>query len=481
MRVGEKETSEQAAIVARYAESPHAEQLEALREAEAATTDVARESIARLRLTCQEGIVTRELAEQEDALENALLGARVPWDGEELPLRSAQARLALEPEYTRRDALGDAVLAVSTTFDEERRALLVARDGLESDVSGVVDPVTRQEDVKQVSLRPILDAVDRAGASRARRGLHARARALVRPSARAGARGDGRPRRAWRGSGGSRPSRRSTRRSEASLSASPPSSGSLTRPRGRARDPARISRTTPRSRRAPASSPPTRRAVVHLITRAQGGLPRLRGLPPRGGSCAPLRRVRHQWLPLCVPQALPRPRADRDLLVPARLDHGREPDWHAEATSALDDGGSGGERRGRGAVAPTRSSSGATRRSSATGWTSGRASPPWARSNPTGTRSASRPRLGCATGPKVISPDMDAGFYSADYLRAWIRAARVPTRISAREIGEDWWRNAGHGRLPPRPLRRGHAADDRGGGRAPRVRAARHRRAHRGT
>ena len=162
MRVGEKETSEQAAIVARYADLFTREQLEALREAEAATTDVARESIARLRLTCQDGIVTRELAEQEDALENALLAARVPWDGEELPLRSAQARLALEPEYARRDALGDAVLAVSTTFDEERRALLVARDGLESDVSGIVDPVSRHEDVKQVSLRPILDAVDRA-------------------------------------------------------------------------------------------------------------------------------------------------------------------------------------------------------------------------------------------------------------------------------------------------------------------------------
>ena len=58
-----------------------------------------RESVARLRLTCQEGIVTRELAEREDELENALLGARVPWDGEELPLRSAQARLAVETDY----------------------------------------------------------------------------------------------------------------------------------------------------------------------------------------------------------------------------------------------------------------------------------------------------------------------------------------------------------------------------------------------
>ena len=34
---------------------------------------------------------------------------------------------------------------------------------------------------------------------------------------------------------------------------------------------------------------------------------------------------------------------------------------------------------------------------------------------------------------------MDDGFYSADYLRAWIRAAQV--RAYLREtIGEDWWR-----------------------------------------
>ena len=162
VRVGEKETSEQAAIVARYADLFTREQLEALHEAETAAEDGDREAIARLRLTCQDGLVTRELAEQEDALENALLAARVPWDGGELPLRSAQARLALEPEYARRDSLGDAVLAVSAAFDGERSALLSARDGLEADVTGIADPVARNEDEKRVSLRPVLDAVDRA-------------------------------------------------------------------------------------------------------------------------------------------------------------------------------------------------------------------------------------------------------------------------------------------------------------------------------
>ena len=162
VRVGEKETSEQAAIVARYADLFTREQLQALQEAEADASGDDRESVARLRLTCQEGIVTRELAEREDELENALLGARVPWDGEELPLRSAQARLAVEPDYGRRDALGRATLAVSAGFNDERRALLGDRNELETDVTGVADPVARNEDEKGVRLRPILDAVDTA-------------------------------------------------------------------------------------------------------------------------------------------------------------------------------------------------------------------------------------------------------------------------------------------------------------------------------
>jgi oligoendopeptidase F len=37
--------------------------------------------------------------------------------------------------------------------------------------------------------------------------------------------------------------------------------------------------------------------------------------------------------------------------------------------------------------------------------------------------------------------DMDAGFYSADYLRAWIRAAQLRAYLE-REIGEEWWADA---------------------------------------
>ena len=37
--------------------------------------------------------------------------------------------------------------------------------------------------------------------------------------------------------------------------------------------------------------------------------------------------------------------------------------------------------------------------------------------------------------------DMDSGFYSADYLRAWIRSAQLRASL-LQQVGEDWWRSA---------------------------------------
>jgi hypothetical protein len=41
---------------------------------------------------------------------------------------------------------------------------------------------------------------------------------------------------------------------------------------------------------------------------------------------------------------------------------------------------------------------------------------------------------------------MDAGFYSADYLRAWIRSAQLRARL-LRDVGEDWWRSEQTGKV----------------------------------
>jgi hypothetical protein len=42
--------------------------------------------------------------------------------------------------------------------------------------------------------------------------------------------------------------------------------------------------------------------------------------------------------------------------------------------------------------------------------------------------------------------DMDSGFYSADYLRAWIRSAQL-RRYLIGEVGEDWWRSRATGEI----------------------------------
>jgi hypothetical protein len=46
--------------------------------------------------------------------------------------------------------------------------------------------------------------------------------------------------------------------------------------------------------------------------------------------------------------------------------------------------------------------------------------------------------------PDAYLADMDAGFYSADYLRAWIRSAQLRTWLE-NEVGKDWWHNRNTG------------------------------------
>ncbi len=50
--------------------------------------------------------------------------------------------------------------------------------------------------------------------------------------------------------------------------------------------------------------------------------------------------------------------------------------------------------------------------------------------------------------------DMDGGFYSADYLRAWIRAAQVRDSLR-RTAGPDWWRSPETGEFLRELFRRG--------------------------
>src|SRR5262249_14960451 len=62
-----------------------------------------------------------------------------------------------------------------------------------------------------------------------------------------------------------------------------------------------------------------------------------------------------------------------------------------------------------------------------------------------GTPDGYEERLTTATGVSYRSDsslaDMDSGFYSADYLRAWIRSAQLRSYLE-REVGEEWWASA---------------------------------------
>ncbi len=164
VRVGEKETSEQAAIVARYAYLFTLSQLDVLTAAEGDASGSERERLFRLRESCQDGLVALELAERSDALENAILATTVELEGEAIPLRSGQAQLALIDDYGQRDALGDRVAVASAELNDQRLDLGQAGERLESELSGQPDPIVRSSELKGVDLAALAQAVERASA-----------------------------------------------------------------------------------------------------------------------------------------------------------------------------------------------------------------------------------------------------------------------------------------------------------------------------
>src|SRR3954463_14951441 len=162
VRVGEKETSEQAEIVRRYADLFSRDQLHALWRAEDAAGGDERELLYRLRKTCEGGLIAAELAEREDELENRLLAERVTFKGEEMPLRNAQAKLAVLPAYADREELGKIQAAASAKFNDDRLDLLRSTEELAAEYSGIADAVERNEEEKDISLRDLSRALKAA-------------------------------------------------------------------------------------------------------------------------------------------------------------------------------------------------------------------------------------------------------------------------------------------------------------------------------
>jgi hypothetical protein len=432
VRVGEKEVSERAEIVARYRDLFTRDQLDALRSAEAETTDAGeRERLYRLRKTCEAGVVAAELAEREDALENAILAARVPFQGEELPLRSAQARLAVLTSYRDRDQLGEVTAAGSAEFNDERLEVLRAGEELDADISGEPDAVKRNEEEKGISLRDLERVLAQASEQSTAAYVALRDRWFERLLG---------------------PEREPTPSSYhvAYLRRLSPLEATYTKDRAvevcvdtvkqlgfdLEDDPNIRLDLDDRPQKSPRacvipSDPPQ---VVHLITRAQGGLHDYQAFLHEAGhalhyaGCDP-------DLPYTF-RNLSRDHALTEIYSYILEAITREPEWHARYFDLSD------EQARENAEATTFLEALLFRRYAAKlqfeleFWSNFGANG--------GSSDGYAERLTEATGIAYRSDnylaDMDAGFYSADYLRAWIRSAQLRDYL-VREVGRDWWRN----------------------------------------
>jgi hypothetical protein len=432
VRVGEKEVSEQAAIVERYADLFTKPQLEELRAAEDAAVPAEQERLYRLRKTCEDGLVVRELAEAEDAFENTLLAARVTWRDEEMPLRTAQARLAVLNAYRDREELGAEALAVSVALNDERRTLIAARDASYAAASGEPDMIARCEEEKQVSLDDVLAAVEDASTRTTPVWEALRERWLDRLM---GDERDETPSYAHTGW----------------LRRLSPLAGIYTKERSVPICTATLARLGFELERIPnirldledrpqkspracviASDPPT---VVHLITRAQGGMHDYAAFLHEAGHA-----LHYAGCDPALPYAfrkLGRDHALTELYSYLLESVSREPGWHAEHFGLTD------EEAERNAEASEFVEALLYRRYTAK---LGYELEFWRSFPDDGAMGQSyAKRLVAATGfrypPDNYLADMDWGFYSADYLRAWIRSAQLRHRLRV-DIGEGWWRSS---------------------------------------
>jgi hypothetical protein len=435
VRVGEKETSEQAAIVERYADLFTRDQIDVLRDAENGAEADDRERLYRLRKTCESGIVTAELAEREDELENAILGARVTFRGEEMPLRNAQAKLAVLDSYADREELGEIHAAASAGFNDDRLELLRAGEELEAELSGEPDPVARSAEEKGVSL-PELEQALAAASERS-------TAAYDRLKERWFERLLGADREPVPASFHTAYLRRlspldSTYTKEQAI---PVCMATLERLGFDLQNEPNIRLDVEdRPQKSPracviASDPPT---VVHLITRAQGGLHDYQAFLHEAGHALHYAGV-DPGLSYTF-RKLSRDHALTEIYSYILEAISREPAWHAEYFG-LDD-----EAARQNAEATVFLEALLYRRYTAKLQFE---LDFWGRfADDGGSPGGYSERLTAATGihyrADAYLADMDAGFYSADYLRAWIRSAQLRHYLAA-EVGEDWWRSAATG------------------------------------
>lgn len=438
VRVGEKEVSEQAAIVARYTDLFSHAQIEALRGAEDAADGEEKERLYRLRKTCESGLISAELAEKGDALENAMIAARVTFRGEELPLRAAQARLAVLDAYADREELGDLERTESARLNPDRLELLTAAEELERDLTGETDPVARSEEEKAISLRELERALVAASDATTEPYIRMRDRWFDRIL------GTGRD--AQPTSGHVAYIRRlSPLESTYTKDGAVPICLATTLALG-------FDMTTipnirldleDRPQKNPracviASDPPK---VVHLITRAQGGLSDYQAFMHEAGHALHYAGVDPR-LPYTF-RSISRDHALTEIYSYILEAITREPGWHAEHFGLSD------AQAEENAEATLFLEALLYRRYTAKlryelGFWDAFAEE--AGSSPRDYSQLITDATGIRYDPRNYLSDMDGGFYSADYLRAWIRRAQLRAYLR-REVGESWWRDAKAGEI----------------------------------
>ena len=429
VRVGEKETSDHAAIVARYADLFTRDQHAALAEAADAAPEAERERLVRLREAAAGGVLSLELAEAYDALHNKVLAARLEFKGEEMPLRAAQAQVALLDDYADREELGRISGDLSATFNDERLDLMRRGEELEAELTGEPDPIRRSADLKGIDLHELSTALDRTAERQAPAWGPLRARWADRLL---GDERDDEP----------------TSAHVAYLRRMSPLVDTYTKDKAvpvclatLARlgfDLANESRIRldldDRPQKSPracviAADPPE---VVHLITRAQGGLHDYQALLHEAGhalhyaGCDPA-------LPYTF-RRLSRDHALTELYSFLVESISREPGWHA-AHFDLDDDEAAERAEG-------------TRFLEALLFRRYAAKLAYELELFADFEHATRfsevyaERLRAAVGfryrPDNYLADLDDGFYSADYLRAWIRSAQLRRHLRT-TVGEDGW------------------------------------------
>ena len=373
-----------------------------------------------------------QVAPHQDELQNAELAARVEFRGEQLPLRNASARMSTLAAYDEREELGPAVFDASALLNDERLKLVRASETLRAELSDEPDPVARNEAEKQISLRELADALARVDEGAAAAYDELRERWLDRLL------GDNRA---------PKPSSYHA----AYLFRLTPLADVYTKERATAicletlralgcdleADGNIRTDLEDRPQKAPrpsviASDPP---AVVHLITRPGGGLQDYQDFLHEAGhalhyaGCDPA-------LPYTF-RALARDYALTEIYSYIVQSIAREPGWHAahfglseaQATENAEVATFLDVFMFRRYLAKLRFELDFWSRFHVDG----------------GTPGGYAEELTAATGLVYRADrylaDMDSGFYSADYLRAWIRSAQLRAYLRS-TVGEDWWRRA---------------------------------------